>query len=115
MHPKADILQYHDLLPEKLLKFLWNEASSNEQEYVLAANRRHPINPVGRITATYWHYFDSSEPSTQTRIMKLLTKATGLTVFQRNSGNALKMSSYTAGGHFSVHPDSVMQTFFQYQ
>ena len=104
MYPKAEIVQYHDVLGPGKLAYLSDQANSNEHKFMVSKTS-FEANPASRLGALYWHNLNSSE--TSGRIKKLVMKATGLTVVSKHLPSVLQIASYTPGSHFVAHPDTV--------
>lgn len=101
MHPKTEVVQYHDVLPPKLAAFLTNDTG---REYVVSQSALQ--DPNDRMSATFWIELDSSKEAEY--FAKIVSKITGLNVIYRRGTTDLQIASYTPGSHYSIHPDTVI-------
>ena len=103
MYPKSEVVQFHDILTTELQRYLLNETNKKEDYLFSFTNKE--ANPVIRISAHLWHPTNSSQESL--KIMKVVEKATGLTVRNRGGMTVLQIANYPPGSHFTIHPDTV--------
>ena len=99
MYPKPEVALYHDLLGEKMLANVRNDSN---RDYKVSTNTGWgTVNPSARISATSHIFRDSSAEATH--LFQFVNMITGLD----STGNPLRLNSYTTGGHFRAHSDSV--------
>ena len=100
MHPKPEVVQYHDVLDEKLTAYLRNESS---RYFMLSASTGDGATDTSiRFSATHFLHKKSSDEESK-RISDLVTHLTGLSP---GTGH-LSVNSCGPGGHFAAHGDSV--------
>ena len=99
MHPKAEVLLYHNVLGEKLAAYLRNDT---DRDFIVSTTTGGGgTDSRFRISATSFAQRNASQEVR--RIFNLMQRITGL-----NPGKQpLNLNSYTPGGHFGAHPDSV--------
>ena len=100
MHPKAEVVVYHDVLGEGLLSYLLNNTN---REYFVSATTS-GTDPVVRLSAVSWLHLNTS--ATAGRILKLVNRMTGLNAIN-SLATSIQLASYTPGGHYTAHADAV--------
>ena len=100
MHPKPEVVQFHDVLGEKLTAYLRNDTS---RYFMLSASTGDGATDTSiRFSATHFIHKNASSKESKW-ISDLVTRVTGL-----NTGTGpLSINSYGPGGHFAAHGDSV--------
>lgn len=99
MFPQAEVVLYHDVFGEKLSASLQNDA--NRRHEYFKYTHLTGTNPNYRLQSASYMHQNSSEETRQ--IAKLVNTVTALNPGHEHS----LMFSYTPGGHFSAHHDSV--------
>ena len=97
MHPKSEVIEYHDVLGAQLIKYLRNDT---RREFIVATTDGYGVtDPRVRMSAAYFLYkYEEFE-----RLSHLVSVVTGL----KTGGASLNINSYTTGGHFAPHKDAV--------
>lgn len=99
MFPKSEVVEYHEVLGEKLIAYLRNDSGRN---FTLSTSTGIGATDTRvRISASFQMYKTDSEESR--RILDLVTLTTGL----KTGLEPLQLNSYGTGGHFASHKDSV--------
>ena len=99
MHPKTEVVIYHNLLGPTDLAFLRNDSG---REFKISTSLAwFETNSKVRLSATATLSVQNSRQVQH--ILKLANRATGLSTLRR----PLQIHSYQPGGHYSVHTDSV--------
>ena len=107
MHPHAEVLLFHDVLGEKLKAHLRNDTNRG---FIVSTDTDSDANDAKvRIAAT------SSIPATTSaemrKIFHIMERITGLNPWKQ----PFKLNSYTPGGHFAAHSDSVRSSTEMYE
>ena len=102
MHPKAEIVQYHDVLGDKLGTYLRNGTSWEYVTSTIAGKTQ--SSPTVRLSASAYLAWNGSAESMS--ISKVIERVTGMNVAGQQDMK-LVMNSYSPGGHYKAHRDTV--------
>lgn len=111
MHPKPEIVQFHDFLTQQDTQFLRNDTNSNKPHDFQPSNTAGGANPVERLGAVLWHSLNGSQQSL--KIMKIVQKATGLKIVENTWATRVQIGAYTPGSHYNVHHDTVSNQIYK--
>ena len=103
MYPKAEIVQFHDILPNKLMEYLLND--TNKPNDPVLSVMAQDLDPIHRLGVTLWHFTNSSQELR--RILKIVEIASGLRGVAGDLLTRLQIGTYPPGSHYKAHPDTV--------
>lgn len=103
MRPKAEVVQFHDILSQELVRYLLND--TNKLQPFVMSMMAFELSPFDRLGGTLWIETNSSRESL--RITNIVEKATGLRVTEKDALSYLQIGTYAPGSHYKPHSDTV--------